>query len=181
MSESSTEKLRVPINEDDHSIGPNTASVTVVHYGDYQCPDCSKTHRQIERIFDELIHSVRFVYRHFPVVKVHPQALRAAEAAEAAAAQGKFWEMHRLLYTRSTKLDDAELRGHARRVGLDLERYDRDMATNAYADRVLKDYYNSIVNGITGTPTTFINGVLFPMGGLELLTQVKAMVEDQST
>jgi protein-disulfide isomerase len=181
MSESNMEKLRIPINEDDHSIGPTTASVTIVNYGDYQSPDCYKQHRQVERIFDELLHSVRFVHRHFPVVRVHPQALRAAEAAEAAAAQGKFWEMHRLLYTRSKKLDDAELRAHARKLGLDLERYDRDMANNAYADRILKDYYNSIDNGITGTPTTFVNGVLCPMGGVELLTQVKAMVKDPST
>jgi protein-disulfide isomerase len=180
MSESNREKLRIPINEDDHSIGPITASVTVVNYGDYQNPDCANQHRQVERIFDELLHSVRFVYRHFPLVKVHPQALRAAEAAEAAAAQGKFWEMHRRLYTHSTKLNDPELRGHAHKVGLDLQRYDHDMATNAYADRILKDYYRSIDNGITGTPTTFINGVLCPMGGVELLTQVKAMVHQSS-
>ena len=179
MTETKILKLAIPVDERDHVIGPTTASVTVVTYGDYECPDCHSRHRAIEKIIDELLHSVRFVYRHFPLVNVHPQALRAAEAAEAAAGQGKFWEMHRLLYLHSPKLNDVELRRHARKIGLDMERFDRDMASDTYKDQIIKGYHNSIVGGITGAPTTFINGVLCPMTDVELLDSVKALLKDQ--
>jgi protein-disulfide isomerase len=167
-------RLPVPVNDRDHSIGPLSAHVTVVNYGDYQCPGCQKRHREVERMFDELVNAVRFVYRHFPIVSVHPDALRAAEAAEAAAAQGKFWEMHRRLYSHSDKLEDRHLHRHARDIGLDLMRFDREMSSHTYAEQIMKDYNNSLVNGITGTPTTFINGELYAMSGVELLTAVKA-------
>ena len=125
---------------------------------------------------DELAESVRFVYRHFPLVKTHPRALRAAEAAEAAAAQGKFWEMHRLLYLSPDKLEDRDLRRYADKIGLDLEKFDREMASSTYYDKIMQDYYNSIIYGISGTPTTFINGELYAMGGTQLLATVKALV-----
>jgi protein-disulfide isomerase len=129
-------------------------------------------------MFAELDNRVRFVYRHFPILKVHPRALRAAEAAEAAAAQGKFWEMHRLLYSRSRKLNDSELRRHARTIGLDLAKFDRDMANGAYKEQIKKGYYDSIISGISGAPTTFVNGVLIAMSGVELLTAVGAALEN---
>lgn len=171
-----TLKLVVPVDERDHTLGPADASVTVVNYGDYQCPDCHRRHKEIQRMIDELTDSVRFVYRHFPLIKTHPRALKAAEAAESAAAQGKFWEMHRLLYLSPDKLDDKDLRRHAHKIGLELERFDREMASSMYADRIMKDYYNSLVSGISGTPTTFINSTLYAMGGTQLLATVKAMV-----
>ena len=99
----------MPVTEGDHTIGPTDARVTVVNYGDYQCPGCQKTHRSTEKLARELLDRVRLVHRHFPLVKSHPRALRAAEAAEAAAAQGKFWEMHRLLYLHPDKLGDRDL------------------------------------------------------------------------
>ena len=181
MSEAKSTTLALPVNERDHVMGPPNASVTVVNYGDYQCPDCHRRHREVQKVVDELLATVRFAYRHFPLVDVHPQALRAAEAAEAAAAQGKFWEMHRRLYLRPDKLMDRDLRRHAQDVGLDLERFDREIASGTHAEQILKDYYNSIIYGVTGAPTTFINGVLYAMSGVELLAAVKAMVEDQST
>lgn len=181
MSEPDRLKLAIPLNERDHTIGPIEAAVTVVNYGDYQCPDCHKRHREIQKLVDELIHSVRFVYRHFPLVNVHPEALRAAEAAEAAAAQGKFWEMHRHLYSSPDKLKDRNLRGYAHQIGLDLDRYDREMANSTYAAQILKDYHNSIIYGITGAPTTFVNGVLYPAGGVELLVAVKSLLGEQAT
>lgn len=171
-----TLKLVVPVDERDHTLGPADASVTVVNYGDYQCPDCHRRHKEIQRMIDELTDSVRFVYRHFPLIKAHPRALKAAEAAESAAAQGKFWEMHRLLYLSPDKLDDKDLRRHAHKIGLELERFDREMASSMYADRIMKDYYNSLVSGISGTPTTFVNSTLYAMGGTQLLATVKAMV-----
>jgi formate-nitrite transporter family protein len=176
MSEPDYTTLRIPVNELDHVIGPTNASVVVVNYGDYECGDCHERHRAIQKVIDQLTSSVRFVYRHFPLVKVHPNALRAAEAAEAAAAQNKFWEMHQRLYTHPEKLGNREFRRHAHEIGLDLDRFDREMASSSYADRVLKDYYNSINNGITGAPTTFINGVLYSMSGVELLATVKSLL-----
>jgi protein-disulfide isomerase len=113
-------------------------------------------------------------------VKSHARSLRAAEAAEAAAAQGKFWEMHDLLYLHPDKLSDRYLRTCAREIGLDHARFDREMLSRTYADQILKDYYNSITNGITGAPTTFINRVFCPMSGAELIAAIKAIVEDQS-
>src|SRR5215471_18841308 len=113
--------LAIPVNESDHSIGPPDALVTVVNYGDYQSPDSHRRHRLVEKMILELVNRVRFVYRHFPVVNVHPDALRAAEAAEAAAAQGKFWQMHRCLYFKPEKLEERHLRRYAHEIGLDLE------------------------------------------------------------
>ena len=176
MSDAKRLTLAIPINERDHSIGPADASVIVVNYGDYECPDCHRTHREVEKLFEELVHSVRFVYRHFPLVNTHPRALRAAEAAEAAAAQGKFWEMHRHLYTQPDKLEERHLRRYAKQVGLDLDRFDREMAANTYSEQILNDFYNSINYGITGAPTTFINGELYAMSGVTLLSTVKTML-----
>jgi protein-disulfide isomerase len=169
-------KLAVPVDERDHILGPVDASVTVVNYGDYQCPDCHRRHKEIQKMIDELTDSVRFVYRHFPLIKTHPRALKAAEAAEAAAAQDKFWEMHRLLYLSPDKLDDHDLRRHAHKIGLDLERFDLEMGGSTYSDRIMKDYYNSLIHDISGTPTTFINGTLYAMGGVQLLATVKALL-----
>ena len=169
-------KLAIPVNDRDHAIGRPDALVTVVNYGDYECPDCHRRHRQTEKMFEQLVNAVRFVYRHFPLVNIHPHALRAAEAAEAAAAQGKFWEMHRHLYTEPDKLDDRHLRRYAKEVGLDLDRFDRELAAGTYTDKILSDYDHSIVYGITGAPTTFINGELYAMSGVELLSTVKKML-----
>ena len=163
------------MSDRDHVLGPANATVTVVNYGDYECPDCQREHRQIQKVVEELEDTVRFVYRHFPLVKVHPNALRAAEAAEAAAAQGKFWQMHRLLYLGPDKLSDRDLRRHAKSIGLDLEKFDSEMAASTYAPQILKAYYESINYGITGTPTTFVNGELYAMNGVELLGVVTAL------
>jgi formate-nitrite transporter family protein len=176
MSEAQDMRLPVAVNERDHTIGPASANVTVLKYGDYQSPDCLRMHRSILKIIANLQDRVRFVYRHFPLVKVHPQALRAAEAAEAAAAQGKFWEMHNVLYLNPNKLEDRDLHRHANQIGLDLHRFSDEMAKNAYADQILKDYYSSITHGITGTPTIFVNDVLWPVTGVELVESVKALL-----
>ena len=179
MSEAATATLAVPVNERDHVMGPPNAPVIVVNYGDYQCPGCQQRHRSTEKMARELLDSVRLVHRHFPLVKSHPHALRAAEAAEAAASQGKFWEMHRLLFLRPDKLRDRDLRGYAKEIRLDLETFDREMASGIYADRILKEFHFSLNHGITGTPTTFINGVCYAMSGTELVAAVKAIVEEQ--
>ena len=174
MSEAESEKLWLRIDEHDRVLGPSDAAVTVVNYGDYQCPDCHKRHRATQKMIDELLGTVRFAYRHFPLVKVHPRALSAAEAAEAAAAQGKFWEMHRSLYLSPDKLEDRHLHHYAHAIGLDVERFDDEMANHTYTNQILRYYYDSINNGITGAPTTIINGELYAMSGADLIAAVKA-------
>jgi protein-disulfide isomerase len=179
MAHSENFALPLPVGEFDHAIGPADARVTVVNYGDYECPDCRRRHRDIQKTIDELSSKVRLIYRHFPLVRIHPNALGAATAAEAAAAQGKFWEMHRHLYLHPNKLSAKDLRHYAREIGLDLVRFDQDIASGAYSERVLKSYHESIVLGISGVPTTFVNGVLFGMSGTELLESVRKLVPAQ--
>ena len=169
--------LAIPVNDRDHTLGPPNASVIIVNYGDYQCPDCHRRHREIQKVIDELRDRVRFVYRHFPLVRAHPDALRAAEAAEAASAQGKFWEMHRHLYLRPNKLGDNDLRHYANQIGLDVKRFDTEMQSGTYKDFVLKDYHNSIIYGISGSPTTFINGELHADTSTELIAIVRAILK----
>lgn len=169
--------LEIPVTERDHVLGPANASITVVNYADYASPVCHHRHHEMKKVVDQLLHSVQFVYRHFPLVDVHPRALRAAEAAEAAAAQGKFWEMHHHLYTHPEKLEERHLRHYAHEAGLDLERFDREMNSAIYADQILSDYNHSIIYGISGAPTTFINGELYSSTGVDLLAKVQTMLE----
>jgi len=169
--------LPIPINERDHVIGLPNAPIIVVNYGDYECPDCHRRHREVEKMFDQLVNSIRFVYRHFPLVNVHPRALRAAEAAEAAAAQGKFWDMHRHLYSSPDKLEDRHLHRYAKEIGLDVDKFEHEISAGTYTKQILNDYHNGINYGITGAPTTFINGELYAMSGVNLLSRVKTMLE----
>ena len=179
MNERETIRLAVPVNERDHVLGPANAPVTVVNYADYECPDCQKRHRVIDKMVRKLVDKVRLIHRHFPLVNVHPHSLRAAESAEAAGAQGRFWEMSRLLYLNPGKLEDKDLRKYAKEIGLDLKRFDDEMSSGLYAEQILKDRYISLINGITGAPTTFINEVRYSMGGVELVAVVKAIIDKQ--
>lgn len=169
--------LTIPVNERDHVIGAPDAPVTVVQYGDNESLNCRKMHQAIEKMIRPLLKKVRLVYRHFPLVNVHPHALRAAEAAEAAAAQGKFWEMHSLLYLNPESLKDGDLRKYAKKIGLDVERFDAEMAKGVYAGQILKDRDLSVINGISGSPTFFVNDRLWAMTGLDLLGAVKDLAE----
>ncbi len=128
-------------------------------------------------MFNALLHRVRFVNRHVPLINTHPHALRAAEAAGAAAAQGKFWEMNRELYMNPNHLSDHDLRRHAQKVGLDMKRYDREMDDHAYTEQITKSYYQSVMQGISGTPTIFVNGVLCARTGTELVETVRALAD----
>jgi protein-disulfide isomerase len=170
-------RLPVPVNERDHVIGRADASVTVVKYGDYECAGEARMHRAIEKMARQLLDRVRLVYRHFPLIYIHRRALRAAEAAEAAAAQGKFWEMNSLLYLNPDKLEDNQLRKYASQVGLDLCRFDHEMSINLYAEEILRNLEFSINHGITGTPTFFVNDALWAVTGVKLMEGVKALAE----
>jgi protein-disulfide isomerase len=143
--------------ERDHFRGPVDAPVTVVEYGDFECPYCGRAEpvvRELLRAFGD----VRYVWRHLPLSDVHPNAQLAAEAAEAAAAQGAFWEMHDLLFDHQDALRPTDLVGYAEQLGLDVERFVEDLRAHAGAARVAEDVDSADLSGVSGTPTFFING-----------------------
>jgi protein-disulfide isomerase len=145
----------------DHMRGSAGVGV-ILEYGDYECPYSRLAFHQIERVEEKLDGRVRFVYRYFPLVDTHPHAFAAATAAEAAALQGRFWEMHNLLYRRQKALADNDLRTYAGELGLDIERFDRDREASGVLARVRRDMESGIASGeVRGTPTLFINGVVY--------------------
>lgn len=154
-------RLTEPVGPRDHAQGPTTAPVTLVEYGDYECPFCSTAHPIIQELQERLGDRLQYVYRHFPIRTSHPRAQIAAEAAEAAAAQGKFWEMHDLLFDTEEELTDARLLQFAEELDLALERFESELHENVYADRVREDFFSGVRSGVNGTPTFFINDVRY--------------------
>jgi protein-disulfide isomerase len=151
--------LTTPASEDrDHIQGPADAPVTLVEYGDYQCPYCGAAHPIVQEVQARMGNRLRFVFRNFPISTSHPRAEQAAEAAEAAAAQGRFWPMHDLIFENQKRLRDRDLRDYAEQVGLDLERFDAELAEHVHATRVHEDFMNGVRSGVNGTPTFFVNG-----------------------
>ena len=151
--------LQRPVDESDHVLGSQSAPATLVEYGDYECPYCRQLHPMIKEIMRRA-EGLRFVYRHFPLRNVHPFAVRAAEASEAASAQGRFWEMHDALFEQDQPLDDARLARSARKAGLEMERYARELAEGVYGGKVEEDFNSALYeDGVTGTPTLYLNGV----------------------
>jgi protein-disulfide isomerase len=152
--------LTPPVSEDrDHVLGPPDAPVTLVEYGDFECPFCGRAHYEIQSVLDQLGDHVQFVFRHFPLTQIHPHAMSAAEAAEAAEAdQGKFWPMHDMLYEHQDALDDESLLEYAQALDLEMDRFVRDLRTHRHADRIREDFMSGVRSGVNGTPTFFING-----------------------
>jgi protein-disulfide isomerase len=159
MDNTETAQLTLPVSSRDHVQGTATAPVTLVEYGDFECPYCGRAHPIVKALQRAVGNGMRFVYRHFPLTSAHPRADRAAEAAEAAGAQGKFWEMHDTLFEHQGTLDDASLARFAGDLGLDLARFTREMGSRVYAPRVREDFMSGVRSGVNGTPTFFINGV----------------------
>ena len=151
--------LTVPVTEDrDHIQGPANAAVTLVEYGDYECPYCGAAYPIVKEVQNRMGERLRFVFRNFPIPTSHPHAEQAAEAAEAAANQGRFWEMHDLLYENQQRLRDQDLRAYAETLGLAVERFDKELAEHAHAARVQEDFMSGVRSGVNGTPTFYING-----------------------
>ena len=141
----------------DHVRGATDGHVTLVEYGDFQCPYCGDAYpvvHELLRTYDW----VRFVWRHMPLVDLHPRSEAAAEASEAAAAQGRFWEMHDRLFENQHALADADLSDHAAALGLDVERFERELREGLYAERVAEDLRSGAASGIPSTPRFFVNG-----------------------
>ncbi len=150
--------LTVPVSERDHSQGPADAAITLVQYGDYECPYTRQSTTGVRAIQQQLGDKLRFVYRNFPLVQIHPHALHSAEAAEAADAQGKFWEMHDYIFHHQHTLEDADLRRFAEAVGLNVAQYEQDMAGHGHLARIEADVESGEESGVGGTPTFYING-----------------------
>ena len=158
----------------DHVRGPASATL-ILEYGDYECPYSRMAYRSIERLEAQLDDGVRFAFRHFPLTEIHPHALAASLAAEAAALQGRFWEMHDMLFHRQQALEDQDLRGYARELGLDLARFDVDRRGEAVLERVRRDVRSGTASGeVLGTPTLFIDGVVHG-AGYDLATLARAV------
>jgi protein-disulfide isomerase len=158
----------------DHVRGPAVAHV-ILEYGDYECPYSRRAYREIERVEQELGGNLRFAFRHFPLTEIHPHALAAARAAEAAARQGRFWEMHEVLYRRQRALDDPDLRNYASELGLERADFDSDFEGEAVLERIRRDVRSGTASGeVLGTPTLFIDGVLH-RGGYDAAALLSAL------
>ena len=150
--------LDVPVGPEDHIQGPENAPLTLVEYADYECPYCGDANVVVKRLQDELGPRLRFVFRNFPLTQVHQYAELAAEAAEAAGAQNRFWEMHDRLYENQASLSPELIGAAAQGLGLDMERFKKDLASGQFRERVKSDFMGGIRSGVPGTPTFFING-----------------------
>lgn len=174
MSREDTPHLTMPVGERDHAQGPATAPVTLVEYGDYECPYCGQAYPIVKHIQERLGDSLRFVFRNFPLSELHPHAAHAAEAAEIAADEGKFWEMHDTLFEHQRALDDAHLRAYAAALGLDEAAFAQALSEHRLAGRVREDFMSGIRSGVNGTPTFFINGARHN-GSYDLHTLLRAL------
>lgn len=163
MPEDTTDLLLLnPVHDWDHVRGPADAPVTLVEYGDYQCPDCGLLFGTLHAVQQKFGTRLRLVYRHYPLSGIHKQAQLAAEAAEAADAQGRFWEMHDLLFQNQPTLEHKHLIQYAERLKLDVDRFRRELAKGTYVERVRQDFIAGVQNGVNGTPGLFLNGVRQP-------------------
>ena len=151
-------KLKLPVGDRDHFLGDANAFVTLLEYGDYQCPHCGHAYPIIKDIQEKLGDSLKFVYRNFPLQEAHPHALHAAIASEDAALQRKFWEMHDMLFENQEKLEDAYLLQYANMLKLDVTKFENDFSEHVLAKKVSEDFESGVRSGVNGTPTFFING-----------------------
>ena len=164
-----------PLDEGIDHVRGEAAAPLILEYGDYECPYSRQAFRAIERVERELSGRLRFAYRHFPLTQIHPHALAAAATAEAAARQGRFWEMHELLFHRQKALRDDDLQGYAAQLELDVARFDQDRFSPTVLRRIRRDVESGIASGdVRGTPTLFIDGALH-LGGYDVATLTEAL------
>lgn len=150
--------LNRAVDKKDWVRGPADAPVTLLEYGDFECPFCGQAFWELKRLEQAVGDQVRFVFRHFPIARAHPHARLAAEAAEAAGAQGNFWEMHDTLFSNQHALELSDLLAYADDIGLDRPRFTRDLHEHRFAAKVRRDFIEGVRSGVNGTPTIFING-----------------------
>jgi len=164
--------LLVPDPATDHILGPADARVTLIEYGDFECPSCAQAAPAVKILHDHFGRQLRFVFRHFPLREVHPHAELAAEAAEAAGAQGKFWPFHDLLFAHQHKLGETHLRDHAQQLGLDMARFENEMRDHVYLQRVQEQMQVADQLRVRATPSFYLNGTFVDVSfGLAHLQQ----------
>ena len=162
ISKKEIKKITVPVNiGSDHIRGQVNAPITIVEYGDYECPYTGMAYPIVKEIMKRFSDKVYFVFHNFPLNEIHPHAQHAAEAAEAAAAQDKFWQMHDYLFEHQKALDDSHLLEYAQKVGLDIEKFKQELSRHIYAPLIEKSLKDGIASGVGGTPTFFVNGVRY--------------------
>lgn len=175
MTTHTAPSLTLAVSGRDHILGPADAPVTLVEYGDFECPHCGAAYPIVEELRRLRGDDLRFVYRNFPLTQIHTHAELAAEAAEAAAAQDRFWEMHHTLFTHQNALDSAHLVRYAGQIGIDSAQFTEALATHRFAERVREDFMSGVRSGVNGTPTFFINGLRhdgpFDLGSLIAATE----------
>jgi protein-disulfide isomerase len=152
-------KLTVPVRKQDHIRGSMNAPVTLIEYGDFECPYCGAAYGGLLQLEEEMGPTLRFVFRHFPLTSIHPHAEGAALAAEIAGAQGKFWEMHDLLFENQQALEVDRLLEYAQALDLEISEFEADLRAGKDVPRIKEDIASGIRSGVNGTPTFFINGV----------------------
>ena len=158
MSSEDGPRLTPEVSERDHAAGDPLAPVTLVEYGDYECPHCGMAYPIVKSIQRRLGRKLRFAFRNFPLAESHPHARHAAESAEAAADQGKFWQMHDALFENQDRLEDDDLVALARHLRLDAQWIARALEEGTYTARVREDFRSGVRSGVNGTPTFFVNG-----------------------
>jgi protein-disulfide isomerase len=177
-----TAHLRTAVSDADHSSGPESASVTLVEYGDFECPHCGRAFPVVEKVRKQLGDQLRFVFRHFPLSEMHPHALHAAEAAESVASQTDgqgFWAMHHAIFTHQQALEDESLARYARNAGADAAKTLADLESDAWVDRVQQDFSSGVRSGVNGTPTFFINGTRFDGDWTEVGSFLEALTQTE--
>jgi protein-disulfide isomerase len=156
-------RLSVPIGPGDHVLGPPDAGVSLVEYGDYECPFCGRAHGVVANILRRFGDDLLFCYRDFPLAQAHPHALMAAQAAEAAGAQGAFWPMHDTLFENQEALELEDLLSYAQWLNLDVTRFGEELQQGAHQPKVANDFRSGVRSGVNGTPTFFLNGTRFDL------------------
>jgi len=180
MQQNDPARLASPVGEHDHIQGPASAPATLVEYGDYECPYCAAAVAMVQELRQVLPDQLRFVFRHFPLENLHPHALRAAEAAEAAASQGKFFEMHATLFDHQTALEDADLLRYAAELDLDTARFAADLAAPTQRRRVQEDFRSGVRSGARGTPTFYLDDLRYDgvVGVRQLIAAIRGSHPD---
>jgi len=174
MVTQSRHRLTEPVSARDHIRGPRSAAISLVEYGDFECPYCRAAEPIVAGLMEALGDQLSVTFRHFPMLEVHPHGQHAAEVAEAAAAQGKFWEMHDMLFANQNALDDASLLKYVADLGLDVERVRRELASHEHAGHVAEDSASGLLSGVRGTPTFYMDGARYD-GSVALGQMLTAM------